>query len=302
MTAPAVMEFKKFAGIKNAQDRTTLGAPFLWSADNVDCDDEGIISRRYGHSAALIAGDYHSGFATKAGTLMLAVQGANLVIANPVAGTTTVLRSDLTPGLRMSYVEVNNEVYYTNGQVYSYVNLQTGALGTFPAISKTLSQRMPAGHLITHYKGRMYIARGNTLFWSVAMDFGRIELRRSFRQFPGLITMIQAVDDGIWISYGKTGFIAGNTPKEAILIDAVNYDAVMYSGVSVDAALLSGDEPMKGKAAVWESTQGPCLGLSGGIFINIAQRKYNPPTGTYGAAIVRKNRKGTYQYLALIHN
>ncbi len=297
-TAKPIIDFTKFRGIKNIGDATQTPAPFLRSAVNVDIDNDGIISRRDGRTAAAVAGNFHSMRDFLNHTLTLAVQDTNLVIIDPDYSV-TVVRSGLTAGLRMEYVEVNNQVYYTNGQVYGFVeNRRNGSLST---LTKLLSSYMPAGHMIEYYEGRMYVARGGVIIPSEPYDFNRTIQRKDFIMFPGRISLMKAVDDGLYVGYGSgTGFIAGRKPKEFVFKPLTSYDAVPYTGVSVDAELVSGDQPLSGKAVLWESTKGPCLGLNGGVFFNLALNTYSPPDGYEGVSIYRKNRKGTHQMLTIL--
>jgi len=299
VTSRPFIEHSGFTGVNNAQDPLRIGPKGLQLAENVDIDDAGIISRRGGHGAAGVSGDFHSFWSNTAGTLALAVRGADLVIVNPGYGV-DVVRSGLSLGQLMSYTEVNDEVWYTNGQVLGFVKNRRD--GVFPAITKAFSRRMPAGHIVRYFSGRMYVVRGNDVYGSAPMDFGRrvVGGGRVRFSFPGLITLFEPVLDGIYIAFGTTAFIQGVQPSAFVIRDLAAYDAVPGTATHVNAELISGRDPLAGDAVVWESTQGPCVGLAGGTFLNIAVGKYNAPSGVSGAGIYRKNRKGTHQFLTIL--
>lgn len=301
MKAPVAIEYRGFAGIKNDVDRASVKPPFVWSANNVDCDDNGILSRRDGMAAAVVTGDFHSGWSTADESLFLAVKGTDLVVVN-ADFSTSVLLSGLKADLRMVFVEVNDKVYYTNGQVYGFLYKVAKTLGSWPAITAQLGTRMPPGRLIEYYNGIMYVAVGGVVYYSMPYDFGRIELRRNFMQFPGTVTLLKAVDDGLWVSYGnETAFLRGAAPADFVPNVVAGYPALIDTAVAVNAEYLAGEQPMQGIAVMWESTRGPCMGLTGGIFINIATGKYNAPTGSLGSSVIRTNRKGTRQFISLIN-
>lgn len=297
MSIPVTNEVNGGMGINNIGDPLSLGPDYLVSATNVDIGDTKLKHRREGYGAALLAGNYHSAKTFFGNTLCLAVTGTSLRIVNP-DWSSHIIRNDLTPGLRMSYVEVNDEIHYTNSQVIGFV--KNRADGAFPAITKIGGSRMPAGHLIEYHNGVLLVARGGDIFHSMPHDLGRTELRRNFFSFPGRMTLMRSVFGGLFVAYGKTSFLAGLTPKEFTVRDLTEYDAIPHTDTEFDAADLGGDQPMTGKGIFWESTKGPCIGLPGGIFFNLALNKYTPPAGASGASIQRVNRKGFNQFLTIL--
>ena len=290
-------------GINNNSDALATKPPYVREAENVDLDDEGkVVSRRQGHGDELISGAYHSLWPprpTPAG-LMLGVTGATLRIINP-DWSTTIIRSDLNPDLTMDYVDVNGIVYYTNNQVYGFI--ENRADGTFPAISKTGGSRMPAGQFIEYYEKHLYTVRGGYAKYSAPWDFGRLSLRKSLLRFYGQTTMFQAVKDGIYWSVGKqTVFLQGIRPWEFNVIPVADYAAIRGTARKFDASLVSSNSPLQGDAVFWYSEAGPCIGYAGGLMINYGLTKLNPIAGNNGTAIVRKTTKGFYQALTILQN
>jgi len=298
------IKLQAFKGIKDVCDAKETQPPYLREASNVDIDDEGKkVSRRPGFGAAFVAGNYHSLWPqrpTPSG-LMLGVTGTTLRIINP-GGSTTIIRSDLAPNLTMDYVEVNGQVYYSNGQVLGFVENQ--ADGIFPTISKLGGSRMPAGQIIEFYEERLYTIQGGRATYSEPWDFGRTALRKNILQFPGQITMWKAVKDGIYCSFGtQTVFLQGAQPSQFIIIPVSDYAAVRGTVVKFDASLVSSNTPLQGDAVMWYSDKGPCVGLQGGLMINHGMTKYNSPANLVsGAGIVRKTTKGFYQSLTILQN
>ena len=102
---------KAFAGIKNTVDAERLETGDLVTANNVDLDDTGKLSRRNGY-AQNVAGAVHSLWAD--GDLCLFVYGASLKrLATDYSSTT--LRTGLTPNARMTYWNEHGKTYYSNG-------------------------------------------------------------------------------------------------------------------------------------------------------------------------------------------
>ena len=115
------MKLKKFNGINNvdAPERlpvTTEGAADLREAENVDIDKSFRVSRRKGSTKRYSGSGVHSFWTNKTKNLALFIEGNDLCQFN-ADYTKTVLRSGLSLNRRMSYAEVNGDVYYTDGVV-----------------------------------------------------------------------------------------------------------------------------------------------------------------------------------------
>jgi len=295
-----VVKFRGSKGIKNVGDELDTSAPYLREAGNVDIDDAGLLSMRDGTGPVKIAGDSKSLWNTADRSLALAVIGGNLVAANLKAGTTTTIRTGVGTST-MGYVEVNNQVYYSNAQVYGFI--ENMADGTFPALSKIGGSRMTPGSIIEHHAGRNFTCVGGLIRYTAYLDYGRTNLRKDFREYPGEVTMFAAVSDGVFLSYGNTTvfLIGSGHPNDFVVKEVADYGVIPGTVKKFDASLVSSNTPLQGTAVYWESTKGPCIGFQGGLMINQALTKYEPPhTGNTGATIIRQNRKGFMQALTLI--
>jgi len=115
------VEIKKFKGINNVKAEERLGkdedgAYELREANNVDIDSTFRLKRRRGYALALAGTGSHSLWSTPDETMAFFVEDGDLKQLNADL-TSTVLRSGLTPNQRMSYAEVNGDVYYTDGDI-----------------------------------------------------------------------------------------------------------------------------------------------------------------------------------------
>ena len=111
LTSPAT---KRFKGLDNTSDPLRLGADWLVTADNVDVVDTGAVEMRAGYSLAqALAGitgayntlDYERAYVVAAGVLR--------AITSTTAST--VLATGLSPTRKVSWAEVNEHVFFTNG-------------------------------------------------------------------------------------------------------------------------------------------------------------------------------------------
>jgi len=296
--------FNKYAGIKDVGDVLETLQPFLRQANNVDVNDEGkILSRREGFGPPIISGAYHSLWSNRAETIMFGVVGDSMAIADPENLTipTRIVRTGLTPNMSMTFCEIDDQIYYSNGQVLGFI--ENGVDGTFPAITKSGGSRTPPGQILEYYNERLYSVLGGRVAPSAPLDYGRTNLRNDFLWFAGQTTMFKAVADGIYMSYGNTTiFLGGTRPADFIVRQVADYPALAGTAYKFDASLVSSNAPLQGDAVYWESTEGPCVGLAGGQMLNHALTKVVPLTGSSGASIIRKNRKGFMQALTVLQD
>ena len=146
---------------------------------------------------------------------------------------------------------------------------------------------MPSGEFITWLAGRLYIARGNTLYFSEA---GRPHLHtpaHNYIQFSGLITFIESVSDGIYVGDSRgVWFLSGNDPVkfEQILVN-INR-AIRRSGVKIPAGNLPEKKvPSPNPVAVWLSTVGYVAGMDGGVTVELQPERVKVPAGLIGRTV-----------------
>jgi hypothetical protein len=142
-----------YSGLRNDLPAERLPADALTTADNIDLDDSGMPSRRDGYALALAGVGAHSLWANEAGDFALFVAGSTLRRLNAdMTGTDMV--SGLTDGLRMSYAEIGDTVYFCNGaQRGSFVagayRVWGIAAPATPALSVTSGDLPPGQYLVT---------------------------------------------------------------------------------------------------------------------------------------------------------
>jgi len=289
---PVRLQYDKQAGIQELQ-----------AAVNVDIDDTGRISRRKGFEQKL-AGSFHSLFSD--GGVCLCVTGDALSILNGDF-TTTPIRN-VTRGAKMSYVQVEDKTYYTNGfeTGYVYNSLSWSWVATElpgPDTDRTFNHP-PTGKFLEYYKGRMYVAQGDTLWYSEPFSLNHFDLHRGFVRFGKPIVMVKAVTSGIFVStVDRTFFLSGDSPATGyIRIRVADYAALSYSAITLNGRLSfgPGGEPSiesdtGNQSALWISKKGICYGAYDGGLVNLTKDKIDLPESLEGASLIIDDR-----YIALI--
>lgn len=290
----AAFKWGKFSGLNNAVRPEELGPTDLSAARNADIDRENRASRRKGY-ASLITGNYHSLWAAPDESICLAVKGGVLYRVN-LDWTERGLLSNVGDA-SMSYAYVNQAVYFTNGQVIGYVT--GGAALEFADPAMHGKTKTFPGHLIAYFNGHLLIAKDNALFFTDALAFNRIDMRKGFKQVPSKIAAILPVDGGVYVSdQADTYFLAGVKPT-AWTLRRVEGGIIPGSGVVIDAKLHKPD--MQGKLALFTTAGGVCMGTSDGQVIGLTHTRYRMPVAAKGAVLVREEADKR-QYVVSLYN
>jgi len=300
MRLTTLAKVKGLAGINNIEDELRIfkgeHVAMTLASDNVDVTDDNMMKRRPGFELLSAGTRMHSLWSDE--TTALVVEDGNLCLVN-ADFTRTILCSAIAQWARMSYCKVpNGDIFFTNNNVIGYVrNGGSYALPTVPAERQFRGQTQ-AGNFIEYFDARLWVARGNVLYFSDTLAPESLDLRKGFFQFDKDITLLRAVDDGIFVADGKTWFLAGKNPyKDYQRKLCADYDAIAFTDVAVDTQHIkrpqstTAGESYQGTAAIWTSEKGICYGFNGGKFKNPTLNNYSLPS-TY--------RMGTAAFM--IHN
>ncbi len=288
------------AGINNVADASRLQPGELLYATNVDISDKGEPSRRDGIVKKVTpAGQIHSMWGDN--KMCFYVENGTLKRLNNDY-TSTTLRTNVA-NYHMSFAEVNDQYFYSNPSVIGYI--LNGTDNQFATPTKEFKHAPLPGQIIEYFKGRLYVARNETIWYSDVNYFGEVDRRMNFISFENEITMMKGVDDGLWVSVGdinrqSTYFIAGVTREDQTLRSFAGYGCIEGSDVKIKDGQKVG-EGLSGTVIMWASDQGICIGANGGRFINITDGKYNIPDKRYGAGLFR-DEDGMAQYITTLWN
>lgn len=156
---------------------------------------------------------------------------------------------------------------------FSYLG-KTSAL-TLPCHTEHLSPA-PKGTICATWRGRALLAEGNVLHASRPHQPELFDLKRDFKQFTAHITMVQPVDDGIWVG----------TTKELAFLAGAQFDALIFTPRDVGPVVLGSGASAPGEyVAQGQGTgQGAAMlciaggrivsGFNGGLLINVTRERY----------------------------
>lgn len=275
---PARIEFNPESGIQD-----------LAACKNVDVDDTGRISRRKGFEKK-VSGNYHSGFSC--GDYSLCVTGDALTVLE--ADYSTVPIRQVTAGRRMSYVKVGTEIYYANGVETGFVRDRVSyswvKLLELREVTTRVLSSPPVGHLLSFFNGRIYIAVGNSIYYTEANSRNHVDLASNVIIESSRIRMIAPVEGGIYIGNSKEIlFYKGESPKTFTRSLVANYPVVEGTATTVMVSQV-GELEEGGKIVLMATERGLSIGFPDGKLVNFSEDKVRFPSANYGAGIY-KDRK-----------
>ena len=187
----------------------------------------------------------------------------------------------------------NGEQLYQNGIVSNGFTNYTilDSKKSTRTLDTQFLEPLPGGHIITHFKARIYVADDNVLWYSEAFRMGLHKPSTNFFQFPSRITIVQAVDDGIYVVADKTYWLAGADPKAMQQVVVSKHTGIEGTGLKMGGESFGTDStPYQGLyVGFWYSNTGAVLGKAKGEMVELTDDRLAIPTGvTTGSSMYRK--------------
>jgi hypothetical protein len=292
------MELRFEKGIDLVTQQTQLGAGFARALVNFDVSQEGRLVKRTGSTLALNYPDCHSLWSTETGSMGYFVSNTTLYSYDGTAALAVV--SGLTPGFRVSFAEVNDNVYWSNavqsGRLVGGIANETwGAASTTGLLGQTYAAQV-RGSIVRHYRGRIYVADGSILWATDPMDYMRVDLARGFIHFESEITLLEPVDNGIYVGTADRAvrFLSGVDFNQFQTIQADDLQPVRGSGITVDGEVFG----LSGRAVVWFTRRGWVVGNSSGEVKWVTDKTLALPDYTEATSVIRE-QNGMRQIVSL---
>lgn len=229
--------------------------------------------------------------ALPAGTYLAAVTVIDADGRESGASETTRITTSTASGLRIAGLPSGKTVRLylgsTNGTVLYMVAETTAAyfdvvLPGFDSgkpLDTQFLTKPPAGRIIRHHYGRLYIADAYGAVWyTEPYSYDLIHPGRNFFQFAEPASVMESVTGGLWIVSDQTEFFAGTGPDDFRASTKLGYGAVYGTG-QID---------QRNQNAIWYSTRGVVVGEQDGQATNLQEKNVAPDSGTVGAALVRE--------------
>lgn len=283
----------KFGGVNNVLDSAELNrredrfSPYteMVQGTDIDISDRMAVRRRPGREAvSLTVG--HSLWSPEGHELAYFVSSSGLWSLSPAY--TETLIALLTSDAPMAYVDVNNAFVYSNGVDIGV--LVNAVASSRPATSKVGRIPLRPGVCLAFYNSRVYSASPDgVLYYTDPHDVDYMTEDNCRIPLGGIGTMVQAVDNGLWVStHKKLTFLDGDDAMTFSWRDHGEYYAIPGASMRVSTKKLRGLN-LPGKwCAIWASVKGVCIGTANGELINLSEDRYSYAPGNRGAIMLRE--------------
>jgi len=284
---PARLKFDQDSGISD-----------LSACVNCVIDDSGRVVRRDGFTATARTEAWHSLFS--AGSYALGVTGNALCVIESDMSYTAL--RNVRVGARMSFVRdtdgKSDTIFYANG--YENGLIKNKISYSWPLITPvgatTIKEFYPApvGTLLEIYNSRMFITEDNILWYSEPNTYHAYRLAANYFGFPSRIKMVQAVENGLWVSDSESIYFLGGTVAPAlqempIQKKRADYPSIENTVVKVPASRI-GLDGLSGIVVMFATPEGICIGSGDGQLINVTEQKLVLPTGLTGAGFYKDGK------------
>jgi hypothetical protein len=160
------------------------------------------------------------------------------------------------------------------------------------ALTTQFLQPLPVGHIVRYYNGRIYTANENALYFTDPLHYGLCNLANNFFLYPERISIVEPVENGIYVVADQTYFLEGNDAKDFTQRDVYDKRAVEGTGISVTAKAFPRDEEPtpEGNLAYWFGDNGGVIGYAGGVVIPAMENKLALEKFDIGVTMFRETR------------
>lgn len=211
------------------------------------------------------------------------VSSGGLSITAPTANSNEVAKC-------LVYITLpDSELFYLIGSIApgSTFNLSS-APNYGKALSTMLMSKLLAGELVEYYRGRMYVAVGNILWYSEPYRFGLYNPRINYIVFSKTINLIKAVTNGFYVASDRTYWFGGTDANDFEQREVLPFGAARYSASNLLDSI----------GILWLSDRGLITAENDGK-VRIVQDNYVRPNITeLGATFVREQDSLT-QYVSV---
>lgn len=187
----------------------------------------------------------------------------------------------------------------TTGTTFAYTGANDALV--LPCRTEYMGPAPETGTISAMWRGRALVADGAVLRASLPLLPELFDLRRDFKQFSAAITLIQPVDDGVYVG----------TEQELVFLRGVGFDelsvhhvmpgnVVLGSGVSVQGQFIKppkAQAPGEGLAMLCIVDKRIIAGFSGGVIGEMTTGRYETAATEVAATFRRLN--GVPQYIAI---
>ena len=174
------------------------------------------------------------------------------------------------------------------------------SVSSFSNPHRTLGlDKAPTGHIVKYYKGRIYIASDNILWYSEPLQYQHFNSASNYIEFPERIREIMPTEDGIWIGSDKLYYLSGENPDALTRVIKEYIKIVEGTSTKVSGSYVHMDGIPPGYKWYVTSDLGVFILASQGIAVNLTSQNTEIERADLGSSLFLQS-KGINQYLSIL--
>jgi len=305
----------QFSGLKNTVAPSRLALNEQAIARNLDIDDAFQPRRRRGYTR-VATGDFHS--LTTVGERTFAVRDGSLVRIT-TGYDCVVLQPDVGPA-RVAFVDIAGTTYFSSklasGKILPDDTIRAWGMpasarewhspvvnptATLPDLNGRLLSPPPLAEHLVAYNGRIWLADGSVVWMTELYLYDYVDRTRGFVQFESEVTGLLAVADGVYVGTADAVWFLTGALGTLQRTRMTPRGMVKHTAVDVPAEMLALDTPTYGRAGMFVSPSGICVGLASGVCYSLTHGTVELPAAAHGAVLGRQDA-GTNFFISTLNS
>lgn len=157
----------------------------------------------------------------------------------------------------------------------------------------TLADPMPPGQAIATYKGRLFVAAQDTVWYSFPGSYGLTRIHENFLPFGERVTLLTATEDGVFVGTSRGTYFISELESGVPMFNTTHHSApVEGTSIYIPASLVGQNDdamPRTGMLPYWFSDRGPMVGLPGGKVLPLTEDSVAHKAYGRGASYFRQD-------------
>lgn len=161
--------------------------------------------------------------------------------------------------------------------------------GQGKALETQFHDRAPAATIVRAYRGRLFLASGDTLYYTPALRYGLYKLHTDYFRFASPISMVEPVLNGLYVGTARqTFFLGGDDPTKMGMKEVDSFGVVPFTGMHTDRFSYDPKVPPMPCALWWSSNGVLICGRDDGTIARVTLNRLALPGAAAGATMLRE--------------
>lgn len=159
--------------------------------------------------------------------------------------------------------------------------------------------KAPLGSIVKYYRGRIYVASGNILWYSEPFQYEQFRLDSNYFEFPEDIREVMPVEDGIWIGSDRLYYLSGEEPDKFKRSTKEHIKIVPGTSTRISGSYIHMDNTPIGYKWLVTSNLGVWVLFNQGLCINMTSENVALDQADSGTSLFLQD-SGINQYISIL--